>query len=130
MGNEIRLTERQLVSLINTIVEEVRLEEGLFGPSSSEREKMKTELIRKIDDLLEEYNLTDDDLYNSINSVINKASENNYDGEVNVRQSRTGNIVLVFTPNPTRLQKSGFYKNVVRPLVGGMKGGHTFGSGE
>lgn len=127
---EIRLNERELTNLIHTIVEEVRLEEGIFGPSSRELEGRKIELIRQIDDLLEEYNLTDDDLYNSIDSVLRQAEESGYDGEVNLKQGRTGNIVLMFKANPSKYHKSRFYQNFVQPMIGGLRGGHNFGSGE
>jgi hypothetical protein len=129
MKREYRLTESELTSLIRRIVEEVEIEEGFFGPSSSEIEERKIELIRAIDDLLEEYNLTDNDLYNSIDSVLNKAEQYNYDGEVELKQGRTGNIVLVFKEKPSKFHQSKFYQNVVKPMVGGMSSGHSFGGG-
>ncbi|CAB4174770.1 hypothetical protein UFOVP972_76 [uncultured Caudovirales phage] len=96
---------------------------------SENKESMKIELIRKIDDAMEEEGLSDEDLANSIESVLRQAEENGYDGDVEVRQSRTGRIVLLFKPTPSRFHRSDFYKNVVRPMVGGMSGGHTFGGG-
>lgn len=96
---------------------------------SQNKESMMVDLIRKIDDMLEEEGLTDADLVNSIDSVIRQAEEHGYDGDVTIKQSRTGNIVLLFKPTPSRFHRSGFYKNVVSPLVGGMQGGHTFGGG-
>jgi hypothetical protein len=125
----IRLTESELTNLIQIIVEEVQIEEGIFGPSGMELEQRKIDLIRAIDDLLEEYNLTDDDLYNSVDSVVKQAAEDGYDGEVKLMQGRSGNVVLKFIANPTKFQKSKFYQNVVKPMVGGMRQGHGFGSG-
>ena len=140
----IRLTESELTNLIQRIVVETKysemdemdtyegeLEEGLFGPSAEEKEERRVELIRKIDDLLEEYELTDQDLQNSVDSVLRQAEENGFDGEVKITSARrSGRPILVYRPNPTKFQKSGFYRNVVRPMVGGMKGGHEFGSGQ
>jgi hypothetical protein len=131
MKRVVRLTERDLTRIVRRVImeQEAELEEGIFGPSSSELEERKMDLIRKIDDALEEHGLTDSDLYNSIDSVIRQAESDNYDGEVEISQSRTGRIVLRFIANPTKLQKSKFFKNIMSPMVGGMKGGHTFGGG-
>ena len=96
---------------------------------SENMEEMKIRLIRKIDDLMEETGYRDEDLSNSIESVLRQAEEHGYDGEVDIRESRTGRVILLFKPTPSRFHRSGFYKNVVRPLVGGMQGGHTFGGG-
>jgi hypothetical protein len=147
----IRLTESELTDLIQKIVVETRmsemdvpemeegeLEEGMFGPSSEELEERKTELIRKIDDLLEEYNLTEEDLFDPsrgrgmspIDRVLRKAEEDGFNGEVKLEQGRGGNLVLLFVPAPSKFHKSKFYQNVVKPMVGGMKGGHEFGGGE
>ena len=140
----IRLTESELTDLIQKIVVETRmsemdapemeegeLEESMFGPSAEEKEERRVELIRKIDDLLEEYELTDQDLQNSVDSVLRQAEENGFDGEVKITSARrSGRPILVYKSNPTKFQKSGFYKNVVKPMVGGLKGGHEFGSGQ
>jgi hypothetical protein len=140
----IRLTESELTDLIQKIVVETRmsemdapemeegeLEEAMFGPSAEEKEERRVELIRKIDDLLEEYELTDQDLQNSVDSVLRQAEENGFDGEVKITSARrSGRPILVYKSNPTKFQKSGFYKNVVKPMVGGLKGGHEFGSGQ
>jgi len=140
----IRLTESELTNLIQRIVVESRMEEmdapemeegeldeGLFGPSAEEKEERRQELIRKIDDLLEEYELTDEELQNSVGSVLRQAEDSGFDGEVKIDFARrTGRPLLVYKPNPSKFQKSGFYRNVVRPMVGGMKGGHEFGSGQ
>lgn len=96
---------------------------------SENKEAMKIELIRKIDDLMEETGYRDEDLSNSVESVLRQAEEHGYDGEVDIRESRTGRVILLFKPTPSRFHRSGFYKNVVSPLVGGMQGGHTFGGG-
>jgi len=103
--------------------------ESAYVLESRNAESMKIDLIRKIDDAMEEEGVTDVDLVNSIESVIRQAEEHGYDGDVYVRHSRTGNTVLVFKPTPSRFHRSDFYKNVVSPLVGGMQGGHTFGGG-
>jgi hypothetical protein len=133
MAKEILIKESDLIRMIKRMVSEVKKEqemkEGLFGPNRKDLELRKTDLIRKIDDLMEELELTDEDLYNSIDSVIRQAEEHNYDGEVDVKQGRTGRIVLIFRPTPSKFHQSGFYKNVVSPMVGGMRGGHTFGGG-
>lgn len=140
----IRLTENELTNLIQRIVVETKhssmdemdsyegeLEEGLFGPSSEEIEERRMELIRKIDDLLEEYEITDNELQNSVDSVLRQAEDNGFDGEVMIQTARrSGRPILLYKPNPTRFQKSGFYRNVMKPMVGGMRRGHEFGSGE
>ena len=133
MEKRILVNENDLIRLIKKMVNEVKhekeMKEGFFGPDKKDLELRRIDLIRKIDDLMEELELTDDDLYNSIESVITQAEEHNYDGEVDVKQGRTGRIVLLFRPTPSKFHQSGFYKNVVSPLVGGMRGGHTFGGG-
>jgi len=125
MAKEILLKEADLIRLINRMVleakKETEMKEGMFGPDRKDLELRKMDLIRKIDDLMEEMELTDDDLYNSIESVIRQAEENNFDGEVDVKQGRTGRIVLLFKPTPSRLHQSGFYKNFAEPLAGGLK---------
>lgn len=140
----IRLTESELTNLIQRIVvetkvsemeapemEEGELEEGLFGPSAEEKENRRQELIRKIDDLLEEYELTDEELQNSVGSVLRQAEDSGFDGEVRIDFARrSGRPLLVFKANPSKFERSKFYKNVMRPMVGGMKGGHEFGSGQ
>lgn len=125
MAKEIVLKEADLIRLINRMVleakKETEMKEGLFGPDRKDLELRKIDLIRKIDDLMEELELTDDDLYNSIESVIRQAEENNFDGEVDVKQGRTGRIVLLFRPTPSKFRQSGFYKNFAEPLAGGLK---------
>lgn len=142
----IRLTESELTDLIQKIVVETKLEtaesqgeleEGLFGPSAEEIEERKIELIRKIDDLLEEYNLTEEDLWDPfggrggspIERVLKIAEDDGFDGEVSLKQGRGGNIVLTFEATPSKLHRSKFYQNVMAPMVGGMKRGHEFGGG-
>lgn len=139
MGKKIiRLTESELTSLIKHIVAESQhledrydgeLEEGWFGPSDEEIEERKIELIRNIDDLLENEGLTDDDLRNSVESVLRKAQGNHYDGEVEIRTSSKGEPMLIYRENPSKLEKSWLYKNVMEPAVGGLRSGHTFGGG-
>jgi hypothetical protein len=125
MAKEILLKEADLIRLINKMVleakKETEMKEGIFGPDRKDLELRKIDLIRKIDDLMEELELTDDDLYNSIESVIRQAEENNFDGEVDVKQGRTGRIVLLFRPSPSKFHQSGFYKNFAEPLAGGLK---------
>jgi hypothetical protein len=125
MAKEILLKEADLIRLINRMVleakKETEMKEGIFGPDRKDLELRKIDLIRKIDDLMEELELTDEDLYNSIDSVIRQAEENNYDGEVDVKQGRTGRIVLLFKPTPSKFHQSGFYKNFAEPLTGGLK---------
>jgi hypothetical protein len=125
MVREIKVNEKDLIRLINKMVNEAKKEqlmkEGFFGPDKRDLELRKVDLIRKIDDLMEEMELTDDDLYNSIDSVIRQAEENNYDGEIDIRQSRTGRVVLVFKAAPSKFHQSGFYKNFAEPLAGGLK---------
>jgi hypothetical protein len=125
MEKRILVNENDLIRLIKKMVNEVKQEkemkEGIFGPDKKDLELRKIDLIRKIDDLMEEMELTDDDLHNSIDSVIRQAEENNYDGEVDIRQSRTGRVVLVFKAAPSKFHQSGFYKNFAEPLAGGLK---------
>ena len=128
MAREILLNEKEFFNLINRLVKEVKeeqeMKEGIFGPSSKDIELRRIDLIRKIDDLMEELELTDDDLYNSIESVIRQAEEHNYDGEVDVKQGRTGRIVLLFKPTPSKFHQSKFYKNFAEPLAQGLKKFH------
>jgi hypothetical protein len=125
MEKQILVNERDLIRLIKRMVneaqEEQEMKEGFFGPDKRDLESRKIDLIRKIDDLMEEMELSEDDLYNSVDSVIRQAEENNYDGEVDIRQSRTGRVVIVFKPNPSKFHQSGFYKNFAEPLAGGLK---------
>ena len=125
MEKRILVNENDLIRLIKKMVNEVKQEkemkEGFFGPDKKDLELRKIDLIRKIDDLMEEMELTDDDLHNSIDSVIRQAEENNYDGEVDIRQSRTGRVVLLFKAAPSKFHQSGFYKNFAEPLAGGLK---------
>jgi hypothetical protein len=97
------------------------MHEGFFGPSREEIEAKRIELIRQIDDMMEEEGLTDDDLYNSIESVLRQAEENNYDGRLTIEQGRTGRIVLIFRPAPSKFHQSSFYKNFAEPLTQGMR---------
>lgn len=140
----IRLTESELTNLIQRIVVETKysemdemdtyegdLDEGLFGPGAEEIEQRRNDLEERIQELLDEEGITEDELRNSVESVLRRASENDYDGEVSLTTARrSGEPILMYKPNPTRFQKSGFYRNVVKPMVGGMRGGHEFGSGE
>jgi len=125
MAKEILIKESDLIRIITKMVNEVKQEqemkEGIFGPDKRDLELRKIDLIRKIDDLMEEMGLTDDDLHNSIDSVIRQAEENNYDGEVDIRQSRTGRVILLFKSAPSKFHQSGFYKNFAEPLAGGLK---------
>lgn len=125
MEKRILVNEADLIRLIKRMVNEVKeeqeMKEGIFGPDKRDLELRKIDLIRKIDDLLEGMGLTDDDLYNSIDSVIRQAEESNYDGEIDIRQSRTGRVVLVFKASPSKFHQSGFYKNFAEPLAGGLK---------
>jgi len=126
--NELLLNEAEFFKLIKKMVNEAQKEqemkEGIFGPDKKDLELRRVDLIRKIDDLMEELELTDDDLYNSIESVVRQAEEHNYDGEVDVKQGRTGRIVLLFKPTPSKFHQSGFYKNFAEPLAQGLKKFH------
>jgi hypothetical protein len=123
--NELLLSEGEFFKLIKKMVNEAQKEaemkEGIFGPDKKDLELRRIDLIRKIDDLMEELELTDDDLYNSIESVVRQAEEHNYDGEVDVKQGRTGRIVLLFKPTPSKFHQSGFYKNFAEPLTQGLR---------
>jgi 50S ribosomal subunit-associated GTPase HflX len=71
--NEVLLSESDFFKLIKKMVNEAQKEqemkEGIFGPGKKDLELRRVDLIRKIDDLMEELELTDDDLYNSIESI-------------------------------------------------------------
>jgi hypothetical protein len=125
MAKEILIKESDLIKMIMKMVNEAQedqeMKEGVFGPDRKDLELRKQDLIRKIDDLMEELELTDEDLYNSIDSVIRQAEEHNFDGEVDVKQGRTGRIVLLFKPSPSKFHQSGFYKNFAEPLAAGLK---------
>ena len=47
-----------------------------------------------------------------------------FKGSLSLKQARNANyLVLSFTPDLTKFQKA------IKPIVGGMTGGHTFGGG-
>ena len=95
--------------------------ENIMGPSNKDLQLRMVDLIRQIDDLLEELELTDADLYNSIDSVLKQAKEHKYDGTVDIQQGRTGRIVLLFKPTPSKFHQSNFYKNFAEPLTQGLR---------
>jgi hypothetical protein len=138
-GTKIRLTEQELTYLIKRIVTESmshdeELDEGLFGPSEEELSSRRDELVNKIYELLDSEGVSEEDLVVSVNTVLRRAEEDNYDGEVRLtygkRGRNEGRPILVFEKNPSWIEKTKFYKNVMKPMVGGMKGGHEFGSGQ
>lgn len=113
------------IKTFNQFINESRrhseVQESLFGPSEKDLELRKMDLIRKIDDALEEEGLTDADLYNSVESVIRQAEQHDYDGKISIEQGRTGRIVMLFKPTPSKFYKSSFYKNFAEPLTQGMR---------
>ena len=140
MKKVIRLTESELTDLIERIITETQhmdmeegmhgeMEEGMFGPGKEELEELKADLIRRMDDLLEENGLEEEDLINSIESVLEKAKDSNYRGDVRITTTSKGMPMFKFEAEPSRFHKSKFYKNIMEPMVGGMKSGHSFGGG-
>ena len=109
MANKvIRLTESDLERIIKRIIAEQEMEEGLFGPSKEEKESSKNELMRQMEEIVKEEGLTEDDLFNSFQSILKKAEDSNYKGKVVLRYTeRDGEDVpfLRFVPELTRMQK-------------------------
>ncbi len=143
MKKVIRLTESELTNLIQRIVEETKdemmntsnmdgeMEEGLFGPSRKEMAQRREDLRNKLEAKLMELGLEEDDLYKSLESTLNAAEEDNYEGDdiIVKRSGSTGEPFLVVKSPESKFHKSKFYQNVMQPMVGGLKGGHTFGGG-
>ena len=79
---------------------------------------------------MENEGLTDDDLKNSVMSVLKQAESNDYDGDVEISFARrSGQPMLIYNENPSKFHQSKFYKNIMEPMTGGMRSGHTFGGG-
>jgi hypothetical protein len=109
MANKvIRLTESDLERIIKRVIAEQEMEEGLFGPSKEEKETSKNELMRQMEELVQEEGLTENDLFNSFQGILKKAEDSNYKGKVILRYTeRDGEDVpfLKFVPELTKLQK-------------------------
>ena len=76
MANKvIRLTESDLERIIKRVIAEQEMEEGLFGPSKEEKETSKNELIRQMEELVQEEGLTENDLFNSFQGILKKAED-------------------------------------------------------
>jgi len=109
MANKvIRLTESDLERIIKRVIAEQEMEEGLFGPSESEKENLKDELKKQMEKIVEEEGLTENDLMFPIQSILNKAKESNYKGKVILRYTeRNGEDIpfLKFIPKLSKIEK-------------------------
>ena len=104
----IRLTESDLERIVRRVIAEQEVEEGLFGPSKAEKEESKNELIRQMEELVNEEGLTEEDLFNSFESILKQAKDSNYKGRVILRYTqRDGEDVpfLIFRPELSMMQK-------------------------
>jgi polyribonucleotide nucleotidyltransferase len=109
MANKvIRLTESDLERIIKRVIAEQEMEEGLFGASKEEKENTKNELMKQMEELVQEEGLTENDLFNSFHGILKKAEDSNYKGRVVLRYvERDGEEVpfLRFVPELSMLQK-------------------------
>ena len=106
--NVIRLTESDLERIVRRVIAEQEMEEGLFGPSKAEKEENKNQLIQQMEEIVKEEGLTENDLFNSFQSILKKAEDSNYKGKVILRYTeRDGEDIpfLIFRPELSKLQK-------------------------
>ncbi len=104
MANKvIRLTESDLERIIKRIIAEQEMEEGLFGPSKEEKETSKNELIRQMEEIVQEEGLTEDDLFNSFESILKQAKDSNYKGKVVLRYTERDGQDIPFFPNVSQI---------------------------
>jgi hypothetical protein len=109
MKKVIRLTESELTDLIHRIIVETEMdgemEEGFFGASKKEKEEAKRALINKMEDLLGNSEYTEDDLANSMESILSKAKDSSYKGKVIITHTSKGKPMFGFKPELTNIQK-------------------------
>jgi hypothetical protein len=117
MKKVIRLTESELTNLIHRIIVETEMdmdrdmmkdgemEEGFFGPSRKEKEESKKDLMNKMEDLLGNSEYTEDELANSMESILNKAKDSHYKGKVKLTKTSKGKPMFAFEPELTKMQK-------------------------
>jgi hypothetical protein len=115
MKKVIRLTESELTELIQRIIVETKMdskesdfaemEEGFFGASRKEKEESKTKMKSNMENLLSDKDMTEDDILNSIEDVLNQAKQYNYKGTVKLVKSSKGKPMLYLTPELTKMQK-------------------------
>jgi len=151
MKKVVRLTERDLTRIVKRVIREMEddmmdyeeedfmmdgeMEEGLFGPSKAEKRQRRKELRDMLQAKLVELGIEEEDLYKSLESTLNAAEENNYEMDeedpnpIKVKRASDGRPFLIVKPPQSKFHKSKFYQNVMQPMVGGLKGGHTFGGG-
>lgn len=103
-------------------INEMEMEEGWFGPDKSEVEANRQALSAQIDAILAKIPAGMEYL-GSKDEILQKAAASNFKGEPWIRKSKTGKVVLGFTPELTGLQKIG------AAMGSSLRGGHTFGSG-
>ena len=150
MARVVRLTERDLSRIVKRVIREMEddemgyeddmmyddmmggeMEEGLFGPSKSEMIERRRKLKEKLKEKLVELGVEEKDLHKSLEATLNAAEEDNYKGDEIVvkRAASDGKLFLKVKSPESKFHQSKFYRNVMQPMVGGMKGGHNFGGG-
>lgn len=104
----IRLTESDLERIVRRVIAEQEMEEGLFGPSKAEKEENKNQLIQQMEEMVKEEGLTEDDLFNSFESILKQAKDSNYKGRVILRYTERDGVdvpFLIFRPELSMMQK-------------------------
>lgn len=109
----------------STFEEADTMEEALFGPSKEEIEANKQEFVKQLDDVLAKAP-EGMKILPSKEEILKQAEKAKvpFKGELRLApNSKKTFLVLSFKPALTKFQKA------IQPIVGGMTGGHSFGSG-
>jgi hypothetical protein len=114
MKRVVRLTERDLSRIVKRVILEMEdekhmmdgeMEEGLFGPSKAEREEMKRDLMNQMEDLVGDSEFTLDDMANTMDSILKKAKDTKYRGNVSIKMTSRGKPMFFWEPEYGMLQK-------------------------
>jgi len=113
MKKIVRLTERDLSRIVKRVILEMEgedmmdgeMEEGFFGPSKSEREEMKQDLMNQMEELVGDSEFTLDDMANTMDSILKKAKDTKYRGNVSIKMTSRGKPMFFWEPEYGMLQK-------------------------